>query len=323
MHAVTWRILPVVESRSIGSLSVSVLGLGVGNVTDGNRDRVASVVHAALDSGITYFDISNRPDSTERHLAAIVAGRRDRAVIGTKFGSRPRPGVLADASPRHVRESVERSLRNLGTDRIDLLFLHRPDPATPIADTLGALDELVREGKVREIGCSKFTAGQLRDAGDATVPGAARFVGVENPCSLLDAGDVGTVLPVCEELGIGYLAYWPLAAGLLTGKYSAEGPPPPGSRFATNAKWMPRRAEWHTPQNFETISRLTEFAAARDRTLVELAFGWLRGQPAVATMIAGASSAAQVRANAAAAISWTLTDDDRAHVASLIGATGP
>jgi aryl-alcohol dehydrogenase-like predicted oxidoreductase len=318
-----WRILPGVESRSVGSLSVSVLGLGVGNVTDANRDRVAQVVHAALDSGITYFDISNRPDSTERHLAAIVGRHRDRVVIGTKFGSRPRPGVLADASPGHVRESVERSLRNLGTDRIDLLFLHRPDPATPIADTLGALDELVRAGKVRQIGCSKFTAAQLRAARGASAPGSARFTGIENPCNLLDAGDVGTVLPVCEELGVAYLAYWPLAAGLLTGKYSADGPPPPDSRFATNAKWVPRRGEWHTARNFETITRLTDFAAARDRTLVELAFGWLRGLPAVATMIAGASSAAQVRANAAAATSWTLTGEEHGHVTALTGASSP
>jgi aryl-alcohol dehydrogenase-like predicted oxidoreductase len=265
------------------------------------------VVGAALDAGITYFDVSNRPESTEQHIARLLAGDRDRVVIATKYGSRPAPGVLACAAPDYTRRCVDASLRNLGTDRIDLLYLHRPDPETHIAETLGALGELVAAGKLREIGCSKFSADQLREAHDAVMPGAPGFAAVQNPCSLLELGDLDEVMPLCARIGIGYVAYWPLAAGLLTGKYRRGQALPDGSRFATDAKWQARLAKWHTDARFDAIDRLERWSAERGHTLLDLAFAWLAGQPAVVTMIAGASTPEQVASNAAAASSWTLS----------------
>jgi aryl-alcohol dehydrogenase-like predicted oxidoreductase len=306
------------DTSNVGSLSLSTLALGVGNITSANHARVAAVVGAALEAGVTYFDISNRPDSTEQGLADMLAGHRDEVVIGTKFGSRPRPGVLYDASPAEVRRSVEHSLRNLRTDRIDLLFLHRPDPATPFADTLGALDELVQAGKVREVACSKFTAEQLRAADQAASDGV-RFVAVENACNLLCPRDVTAVMPTCADLGLAYLAYWPLAAGLLTGKYAPGAEPPAGSRFATSPKWVERRDDWHTPENFARIEELTRWSAERDHTLVELAFGWLRARGPVATIIAGAGSPEQVQANAVAADAWQLSAAELSEIDRIVG----
>jgi aryl-alcohol dehydrogenase-like predicted oxidoreductase len=305
------------EIRPIGSLRVSVLGLGVGNVTDRNQAEVEAIMTAALDEGITYFDLSNRPESTEQYVGRALAGRRDEVVVATKFGSRPRPGVLACATPEYTRTAVESSLANLNTDRIDLLYLHRPDPATPIADTLDALGELVEAGKIREIGCSKFTAAQLREADDAAVGRPARFVAIENPCSLLERTDEDGVLPLCAEREIAYLAYWPLAAGLLTGKYRRGQPLPEGSRFARHPKWIPRVDEWHTSQNYAVLERLEPWAAERGHSLVELAFAWLRAHRPLASMIAGASSPGQLRANVAAAGAWTLDAGECAAVTEL------
>ena len=304
------------ESRQVGSLTVSALGLGVGNVTDNNHTAAEAIMLAAVDCGITYFDISNRPDSTEQYVGRALAGYRDSVVIATKYGSRPSPGVLACATPEYTRASVDRSLSNLGTDRIDLFYLHRPDPDTPIADTLGALDELVTAGKIREIGCSKFSADQLREADKAVTDGAARFVAVENHCSLLDLGDEDTVLPLCAELGIAYMAYWPLAAGLLSGKYQRGAPMPAESRFAARRKWQPRVAEWHTDENYDILDRLMPWARDHGHTIIELAFAWLLAHPAVGTMIAGASSPEQLRSNVEA-VTWRLTPEEFGEVTAL------
>ncbi len=306
-----------VEIRTIGSLPVSVLGLGVGNVTDRNHEDVAAVIAAALDEGITYFDISNRPESTEKYVGRALGGHRDEVVVATKFGSRPSPGVLACATPEHTRSAVESSLGNLGTDRLDLIYLHRPDPGTPIADTLGALGELVQAGKIREIACSKFSAAQLREANDAAAGLPARFVGVENPCSLLDLTDEDEVLPLCAELDLTYMAYWPLAAGLLTGKYRRGAQLPEGSRFARHKKWIPRVDEWHTPENYTVLERLEPWAVERGHSLVDLAFGWLRAHDQIGSMIAGASSPEQLRANVTAAQAWTLDAEELATATAL------
>jgi aryl-alcohol dehydrogenase-like predicted oxidoreductase len=224
--------------------------------------------------------------------------------------------VLACATPAHTRASVEQSLRNLGTDRIDLLYLHRPDPATPIADTLGALDELVRAGKVREIGCSKFTAAQLREADAAAV--GARFAVVQNQCNLLHPDDEQDVLPTCTELGIGYVAYWPLAAGLLTGKYRRAAPPPADSRFARDPQWTERTAEWHTEPRYDLIDRLTAYASDHGHSLLELAFGWLLAHEPVASVIAGATTPAQIRQNATATTAWRLSAPEQAEVSAIV-----
>lgn len=320
------------ESRQIGSLSVSVLGLGVGTINDANRETVEQIVHAALDSGITYFDISNRPASTERYLAQAI-GNRDDVVIGTKFGSKPRPGVMADASPAYVRACIEESLKNLHTDRIDLFYLHRHDPSVAIAETLGALGELVQAGKVREVGCSKFTAEQLEQADHAGRNGTARFVAVENSCSLLDLTDEHTVHPLCEREAIAYVAFRPLCAGLLSGKYFRGKPMPEGTRFnpvtadggvnlineERSKKWTPLSSQWHRGELYDAIERLTAWAEERGHTLVELAFSWLAAHRALATMIAGASSVEQLKNNVAAASAWKLTPDEHREVTALVG----
>jgi aryl-alcohol dehydrogenase-like predicted oxidoreductase len=305
------------QHRLVGSQSVCALGLGVGRVTEANAREAGRLLSAAVEHGITYFDISNRPESTERLVGAALRPHRDSVTLATKFGSRPRPGVLACATPAYIRAAAEQSLRNLGTDRIDLYYLHRPDPDTPIAETLGALDELVRAGKIRQIACSKFSARQLREAHRAAGDGA-RFVAVENHCSLLHADDEDDVLPLCAELGIAYMPYWPLAAGLLTGKYRRGRPPPDGSRFATDRKWQPREGDWLNDRNYDLIDRLTAWAAAHGHSLPELAFGWLLAHRQVGSVIAGASSPGQLSANVAAASAWALSPAELAEVTAMV-----
>src|SRR5438552_2225536 len=222
-----------VETRKIGSLEVSVVGLG-GNNFGGRLDLEATraVVDAALDAGINFFDTADIYGGTksEEFLGRALGSRRDAAVIATKFGGKideERKG----AKPEYIRQAVEDSLRRLGTDRIDLYQQHVPDPNVPIADTLGALDELVRAGKVREIGCSNFSVEQIREA-EAAAQGRARFVSVQNHYSLLQRDPENGVLAECERLEISFLPYFPLANGLLTGKYRQGQPLPEGSRLS-------------------------------------------------------------------------------------------
>ncbi|TMK90694.1 MAG: aldo/keto reductase [Actinobacteria bacterium] len=293
-------------TRRIGSLEVPVVGLGCNNF--GSRldeGRTRRVVDAALEAGVTFFDTADIYGRTqsEAFLGRILEGRRDRVVIATKFGmevDRTRRG----AAPAYVRRALEDSLRRLRTDRIDLYQLHEPDPATPIADTLGALDGLVREGKVRQIGCSNFSGAQLLEASAAMKEGAARFISVQNELNLLDRADEQDALPVAEQLGLAYIPYFPLANGLLTGKYR-PGVVPEGSRLASS-----RRAEQLlTDGTFARLEALDRFAVDRGHSILELAFGWLLAHPPVASVIAGATTPEQVRANAAAA-GWILTADE-------------
>ena len=293
-------------TRRIGSLEVPVVGLGCNNF--GSRldeGRTRRVVDAALEAGVTFFDTADIYGRTqsEAFLGRILEGRRDRVVIATKFGmevDRTRRG----AAPAYVRRALEDSLRRLRTDRIDLYQLHEPDPATPIADTLGALDGLVREGKVRQIGCSNFSGAQLLEASAAMNEGAARFVSVQNELNLLNRADEQDALPVAEQLGLAYIPYFPLANGLLTGKYR-PGVVPEGSRLASS-----RRAEQLlTDGTFARLEALDRFAVDRGHSILELAFGWLLAHPPVASVIAGATTPEQVRANAAAA-GWVLTADE-------------
>ena len=204
----------------------------------------ARVVHAALDAGITFFDTADIYGSTQSEvfLGRALAGRRDSAVIATKFGMKIDAG-REGARPDYVRRAADDSLRRLGTDRIDLYQLHQPDPTVPIADTLGALEDLVRAGKVREIGCSNFSAEQLRDARAACEPGAAQFVSVQNELSLLQREAERDVLPECGRLGIKFLPYFPLASGLLTGKYRRGEPAPEQTRLSQGwaARFLDRR----------------------------------------------------------------------------------
>jgi len=302
------------EARRIGTLEVSVVGLGTNNFGMAmNDDQVQTVVDEALAAGVTFFDTSDSYGQSEERLGRALGSRRHEVVIGTKFGSPVGEGGTGGARPEYVRQAVERSLGQLGTDRIDLYQLHRPDPETPIADTLGALAELVGEGKVREIGCSNFSAQQLRDAEAAVAPGAPRFVSVQNHYNLLNRGDEREVIPECKRLGLAYLPYFPLASGLLSGKYTRGQAPPEGTRLQ---RWGARGQGVLTDENFDTVDALTDWARAHGHSLLDLAIAWLLADPVVASVIAGATRPDQVQANAAAG-EWHLSSAEAAEVGAL------
>ncbi len=295
------------DTRRIGSLEVSVVGLGCNNF--GGRidaDRTDAVVGAALDAGITLFDTADIYGGarSEDLLGKALGGRRDEVVVATKFGM-PYQDHEGGAAPAYVRRAVEDSLRRLGTDRIDLYQLHAPDAAVPVADTLGALDELVRAGKVREIGCSNFGAAQLREAGEAAATAdTARFVSVQNQYSLLHRKpEHDGVLAECERQGLAFLPYFPLHYGLLTGKYRAGEPAPEGTRVAG----MPdeQAARVLTDGALAAVDELSGLAGSEGRSVLDLAVAWLLHRPEVASVIAGATRPEQVRANVAAD-AWTL-----------------
>jgi aryl-alcohol dehydrogenase-like predicted oxidoreductase len=297
------------ETRRIGSLAVTVIGVGCNNF-GGRIDAEATerVALAALDAGINFFDTADVYGGTrsEEFLGHALKSRRDEAVIATKFGIKldeRRPG---GGKPEYVRRAAEDSLRRLGTDRIDLYQLHRPDSETPIADTLGAMNELVKEGKVREIGCSNFSVEQLREA-EAAAKGGARFASVQNHYSLFHREPERDVLPECERQGIAFLPYFPLANGLLTGKYRKGRPVPEGSRLSGSDN------PWLSEENLDRVEALLQFAESKGHSLLELAFSWLLSRPAIASVIAGATKPEQIRANAAAP-DWKLSEDDLARI---------
>jgi aryl-alcohol dehydrogenase-like predicted oxidoreductase len=300
------------QKRRIGSLEVSVVGLGCNNFGWRiNAQATAAVVDAALDCGVDFLDTADVYDGgrSEEFLGLALGGRRNRVVLATKFGMKmdqQRQG----AEPAYIRQAVEDSLRRLRTDHIDLYQLHQPDAATPIADTLGALNELVEAGKVREIGCSNFSAAQVQEA-EAAAGSGARFVSVQNHYNLLHREPESTVLPECVRAGIAFLPYFPLANGLLSGKYRRGQPLPPGSRGGDG--FGPKV---FTRENLARAEALAEFAGSRGHTLLELAMSWLASRPAVASVIAGAKTAEQVRANASAA-GWNLTAGDLAEIERL------
>ena len=297
------------ETRPIGSLRVSVVGLGCNNF--GRRVDAAGtmkVVDAALANGINFFDTADIYGDTksEELLGRALGTRRSAVVLATKFGMK----VAGDehrrgARPEYVRRALEDSLRRLQTDHVDLYQLHEPDPQTPISETLGALDALVREGKIREIGCSNFSAAQIVEAHEAPGYGAARFVSVQNEYSLLHRDQEVEVLAECSRLGLAFIPYFPLASGALTGKYERGRPAPEGSRLADGGP----RSRFLSPENEDAIERLRSYAESRNHSLLELAFGWLLAHPPVASVIAGATRAEQVTANAAAA-GWRLSKDE-------------
>ena len=314
------------DQRTIGSLNVSLIGLGCNNFAR-KIDQPAStaVVAAALDSGITLFDTADRygggdrPFSgegrSEEFLGRALGSHRGEVVVATKFGQ-PMGDDPADRGGGRdwVLRACEGSLRRLGTDYIDLYMIHFPDPDTPVAETVGALTELVERGMVREIGCSNFTGEMLRESDAASREnGYARFVSVENEYSLLRREMEEDVLPVCQELGLELLPYFPLASGLLTGRYTRGELPPEGSRLSL---WMPREHFALTEETFDRVERLSQFAEARERTVLELAIAWLLANPLIPSVIAGATTPDQVRANAAAA-HWTLTAAELEEVAAL------
>jgi aryl-alcohol dehydrogenase-like predicted oxidoreductase len=291
-------------------LSVSAIGLGCNNFGGRlDRDGTRAVIDAALDAGITFLDTANiySAGASERLIGEALDGRRDRVVLATKFGmemgdeeGRPR------GSREYARRSLDASLKRLGTDRVDLFYYHEPDGFTPLTETLGALAELADEGKVRAFGVSNLDAAQLREA---AAFGDPRLAALQNEYSLLERGAERELLPLCREHGIGFVPYFPLARGLLTGKFRRGQDPPAGTRLAD-------RPDLLTGAVFDRLEALEAFASERGRTLLELAIAALASQPGVASVIAGAMSPEQVAANAAAG-GWDLGADDRDALARL------
>jgi aryl-alcohol dehydrogenase-like predicted oxidoreductase len=305
-----------VQHRNIGTLQVSVVGLGCNNF--GRRldaSRTADVVHAALDAGVCFFDTADLygDGASEEYLGRAVRGRRADAIIATKFGHQ-RSTFGKGARPEHVRAALEGSLRRLGTDFVDLYQIHQPDPDTPVADTLGALDDAVRAGKVREIGCSNFSVEQLRESEAAAKPNAARFVSVQNEFSLFERAPEQGVLAECEREGLAFLPYFPLASGLLTGKYRQHQPVPAGRLSGPGGY-----GELLSEENLSTVERLIAFVEGKGHSLLELAISWLLAHEVVASVIAGATRPDQVRANATAG-DWRLSETELSEVDKIMNA---
>ena len=310
--------------RSLGDsgLVVSVVGLGCNNF--GGRldvDRTRAVVDAALDAGVTLLDtadIYGNQGGSETFLGEVLHGRRDQIVLATKWGARNNdmgygPAAGAKGGRAYIRRAVEESLRRLRTDHIDLYQLHQPDPATPIAETIAALSELVAEGKVRYVGHSNFTGWQIAEAAHtAKEIGGVPFVSAQNHWSLLERAAEQEVVPAAVHYGLGVLPYFPLANGLLTGKVRKGGEIPAGARLA-------ERRHLVTDERLDMVERLAQWGDKHDRGLLEIAIGTLAARPGCGSVIAGATSPEQVRANAAAG-EWVPTDEEFAEIDALLTA---
>jgi 1-deoxyxylulose-5-phosphate synthase len=313
-----------VQTRALGSapFSVSAAGLGCNNLgrpDTATFDQAGTdvLIDAALDAGVTFFDTADIYGAeyglSETRLGAAVRGRRDDMIIATKFGHTEAPSPIPGArgSRDYIRRAVEGSLQRLGTDRIDLYQQHTPDPSTPIEETLAALDELVQEGKVVAIGHSNFDAAQIAEAAAAAERlGTAPFVSAQNEYNLLSRGVESSVLPAVRDAGLGFLPFFPLANGLFTGKFTRTGRPA-DSRIARIRPHIADDAPW------DAIEAFAAFAEERGITLLEATFGWLLAQPALSSVIAGATRPEQVRANAAAADAWTPSPAEVATVSAL------
>lgn len=309
------------QQRNLGSsgLRVSVVGLGCNNFgMKLDLEQTRAVVHTALDCGITLFDTAdsygNRGGS-EQALGQVLGDRRKDIVLATKFGL---PMDAAEtkkgASRRYVLSAVEASLERLKTDWIDLYQLHRPDPLTPIEETLRALDDLVRAGKVRYIGCSNLPAWQVVDAlWTAKQTGGTSFICCQDEYSLLVRNIERELIPAISAHGLGLLPFFPLASGLLTGKYQRNAGMPQNARLTVMSRFADR---FLTPAHWQTVERLQDLSAARGHSLLELAFGWLASRPQVASIIAGATEPAQVEQNAKA-LAWNMTPEDVAEIDRL------
>ncbi len=317
------------ETRTLGTsdLAVSVVGLGCNNLGRPgtftfDQAGADAVVHAALDAGVNFFDTADVYGAeyglSETRLGAALRGRRDKAIVATKFGHASMASPLGDAGPKggraYIRAAVEGSLDRLGIETIDLYQFHTPDPATPIEETLGALDELVREGKVRAIGNSNFDGAQLAAAdAAATALGTARFVSAQNEYSLLARGAEADVLPAVERLGLGFLPYFPLVNGLFTGKFSRT-EVPADTRIGRQRPHIAENAPW------DAIEALTELAGRHGTDLLGATVGWLLSRPSLSSVIAGATRPEQIRANAAAGSAWRPGPAEVAEIDTLFPA---
>jgi aryl-alcohol dehydrogenase-like predicted oxidoreductase len=306
-----------VRYRALGlsDLVVSVVGLGTNNF--GWRigmEETRAVLDAAIDAGITLIDTADiyGEGDSERFIGEALKGRRDRVVLATKFGGGPRKGN-GGGSRDYIFEAVEASLERLQTDWIDLYQYHFPDETTPLEETLGALDELVRQGKVRYIGSSNFSPAWVEEAdGISRREGWACFVSAQNHYSLIDRDVEADIVPVCERLGIGVIPYFPLAHGLLTGKYRRGEKAPEGSRLED-------RDDRLSDERFDQVEALERYASERGRTLLEVAIAGLAARLAVGSVIAGATKPEQARANAEAG-EWEPSAEDMAALDDVLAA---
>ena len=305
------------ERRRIGALQVSLAGLGCNNFgTRLDADGTREVVTAALEMGVTHFDTADSyaDGASETLLGQALGPRREDVVITTKFGMREPPEGLSGGHPKWVERACAESLHRLGSDYIDLYLLHRPDPEVPITETLMAMNELLVQGKVREIGCSNFSASQLAEAeAAARVGGLRRLACVQNEYNLLHRKTEREVLATCDSLGVAFVPFFPLAMGLLSGKYRRDRPTPTGTRLTAREALVEER--------LSEVERLAAFAEQRGHNLLELALSWLASHKQIASVIAGAMTAQQVRANVVATTAWQLSDDELAEVDRLTEST--
>ena len=311
------------EHRSFGRSGLFVSLAGMGCNTLGwwiGEAEARKVVHAALDAGVALFDTADMYDDgrSETFLGKALGPRRKDVVVVTKFGLKKESDQrdIPRGSRDYIVRSCEGSLKRLRTDWIDLYLHHTPDPRTPVEETLDALDRLVDQGKVRYAGCSNYAGWQIADAawlaGDRKV---APYVAAQNPWNLLERGIESEVVPACRRFGLGVMPYFPLAMGLLSGKYRRGRRPAKSTRLAGDD---PRYAEMLSEAKFDRVERLADYARERGHSLLELAIGWLASQDVVATVICGATRPAQVKANAAAVTAWRLTSEELAEVDTLL-----
>ena len=302
-------------------LEVSEVGLGANSFGEPDRtgyDEAKQIIYEALDCGVNFIDTSNvygRGES-EEYIGKALKGRRHEMIVGTKFGSRREHGPnMFGGSRKFVLDAVDASLRRLKTDYIDLYMIHRPDTRMPLEETMRALDDLVKWGKVRYVGGCNFEAWRLTDGQwTARHNGWTPLISSQFAYSLLNRKAEKEMIPACKELDIGVIPYLPLAAGMLTGKVSTSGVAPAGSRLDLNREFA---SKWTTPQNLALVSELSKYAEQRGRTMLDLAIAWLLSEPQVGTVISGASRPGQITGNAAAS-EWQLTADERTEVAVIL-----
>lgn len=319
------------KKRNLGNSTLQVTEIGLGcNAFNGRIDMEASrkVIHAALDLGINLFDTSDMygddygvPSGSEICLGKVLGSARKDIVLATKFGNERKvydANTKGGSSRRVIMIAVEASLKRLNTDYIDLYQAHKPDPNTPIEETMRALDDLVKQGKVRHIGCSNYPAWRVVDAQwTAKHHNLTPFISCQDEYSALARKVEREMIPAMQKHGLGMLPYLPLAAGLLTGKYKRNVPFPADARLVHSKRWS---AKFVTEQNWQLLEALDQFCAARNITLLQLAFGWLLARPTVASVIAGATKPEQVKINVDAATTWTPTVEDVAEIDRITAA---
>ena len=311
------------EIRNLGQSGLRVSSIGLGCNNFGSRiDEAATkaVIHKALDVGITFFDTADvygERGGSEEAMGRILGDDRKRIVLATKFAApMDDSGEKLGGSRQYIMAAVEESLRRLKTDWIDLYQMHRVDPNTPIEESLRTLDDLVRQGKVRYVGCSNFPAWEMTEAAwTARTAGLNGFVSCQDEYSLVHRAPEAELLPAARKLGLGLLPYFPLASGLLTGKYRRNTPLPAGTRLAKTQRLAHR---YLTERNWEISERLGDFAEARGRTMLQLAFSWLLAQQPVASVIAGATGPEQLEQNVKAG-DWALTADELSEIDRIAG----